>query len=86
MPVDEVASMIMEMVLLCMVLFFLNVVHAAVLVINEAIDKQNAEETLQALLNPAALLTKIEKDNSERYQEELYTAKRNKEDKSQERV
>ncbi|XP_065909989.1 ras GTPase-activating-like protein IQGAP1 [Dysidea avara] len=60
--------------------------HAAVLVINEAIDKQNAEETLQALLNPAALLTKIEKDNSERYQEELYTAKRNKEDKSQERI
>jgi len=61
-------------------------VHAAVLVINEAIDKQIAEETLQALLNPAALLTKIETDNSERYQKELYTAKRNKEDRSQERV
>lgn len=60
--------------------------HAAVLVINEAIDKQIAEETLQALLNPAALLTKVEKDQSERYQQELYTAKRNKEDRSQERV
>ena len=68
------------------IFFCLFLVHAAVLVINEAIDKQNAEETLQALLNPAALLTKTEKDNSERYQEELYTAKRNKEDKSQERV
>ena len=61
-------------------------VHAAVLVINEAIDKQIADETLQSLLNPAAMLSKIEEANKERYQDELYQAKRTKEDRSQERV
>lgn len=61
-------------------------VHAAVLVINEAIDKQIASETYQSLLNPAAMLTKVEEENKERYQDELYRAKRSKEDKSQERV
>ena len=60
--------------------------HAAVLVINEAIDKQIADETLQSLLNPAAMLAKVETANKERYQDELYRAKRSKEDKSQERV
>lgn len=60
--------------------------HAAVLVINEAIDKQIPDETLRALLNPAAMLTKIEETNKVRYQEELYRAKRSKEDRSQERV
>lgn len=61
-------------------------VHAAVLVINEAIDKQIPDETLQSLLNPAAMLSKIEEANKERYQDELYQAKRTKEDRSQERV
>lgn len=60
--------------------------HAAVLVINEAIDKQIADETLQSLLNPAAMLSKIEEANKERYQDELYQAKRTKEDRSQERI
>ena len=60
--------------------------HAAVLVINEAIDKQIPDETLQSLLNPAAMLAKIEEANKDRYQDELYRAKRSKEDKSQERV
>ena len=64
----------------------LPLVHAAVLVINEAIDKQIAHETYQSLLNPAAMLTKVEEENKERYQDELYRAKRSKEDKSQERV
>ena len=61
-------------------------VHAAVLVINEAIDKQKADETYQSLLNPAAMLVKLEEENKQRYQDELYRAKRSKEDKSQERV
>ena len=64
----------------------LPLVHAAVLVINEAIDKQIPNETYQSLLNPAAMLTKVEEGNKERYQDELYRAKRSKEDKSQERV
>lgn len=67
-------------------LLSIHLVHAAVLVINEAIDKQIADETLQSLLNPAAMLSKIEEGNKERYQDELYQAKRSKEDKSQERV
>ena len=67
-------------------LLLLPVVHAAVLVINEAIDKQIPNETYQSLLNPAAMLTKVEAENKERYQDELYRAKRSKEDKSQERV
>lgn len=72
----------------CAYTMFLSVhsVHAAVLVINEAIDKQIADETLQSLLNPAAMLSKIEEANKERYQDELYQAKRTKEDRSQERV
>ena len=60
--------------------------HAAVLVINEAIDKQIPDETLRSLLNPAAMLTKVEEAHKVRYQDELYRAKRSKEDKSQERV
>ena len=60
--------------------------HAAVLVINEAIDKQIPDETYQSLLNPAAMLVKLEEENKQRYQDELYRAKRSKEDKSQERV
>lgn len=61
-------------------------VHAAVLVINEAIDKQIPNETYQSLLNPAAMLSKVDEANKVRYQDELYRAKRSKEDKSQERV
>lgn len=60
--------------------------HAAILVINEAIDKRVPDETFQSLLNPAAMLAKIEEANKDRYQVELYRAKRSKEDKSQERV
>lgn len=53
-------------------------VHAAVIVINEAIDHGNAEETFAALRNSNAHLTDLDASNSDDYQDLLYKAKGSK--------
>ena len=53
-------------------------VHAAVIVINDALDKQVADETLTALQNPAAHLNNIYTELSDTYQDVLYEAKETK--------
>lgn len=52
--------------------------HAAIIVINEAIDKQNAEETMAALQIPAAMLLNLVSESTEEYQFLLYDAKQSK--------
>ncbi|XP_022784321.1 ras GTPase-activating-like protein IQGAP1 [Stylophora pistillata] len=52
--------------------------HAAVIAINDAIDHQDANGTLEALRNPSAHLVDISADNAEGYQEALYQAKSSK--------
>ena len=52
--------------------------HAAVIVINEAIDHGNAEETFAALRNPNAHLSDLDASNSDNYQDLLYKAKGSK--------
>lgn len=49
--------------------------HAAVIAINEAIDRQIAEDTLDALKNPSAHLINIYPELSDMYQQLLYDAK-----------
>lgn len=53
-------------------------VHAAVIAINEAIDHQDAEATLNSLKNPAAYLLCLDGDNIQAYQDVLYAAKKEK--------
>ncbi|XP_071844396.1 ras GTPase-activating-like protein IQGAP1 isoform X4 [Apostichopus japonicus] len=54
-------------------------VHAAVIAINEAVDKQDVEGTFKALQNPNATLKNLKGDNREDYQNVLYAAKQSKE-------
>lgn len=56
-----------------------SLVHAAVIAINEAIDKEDAEATFKALQNPNATLQNLSKDNEGDYQNILHAAKRSKE-------
>ena len=56
----------------------LNVVHAAIIAINEAIDKEDAEETMKALRNPSAMLVNLAEDLPDNYQATLYEAKMTK--------
>uniref|UniRef100_A0AAQ5XAE7 IQ motif containing GTPase activating protein 3 n=1 Tax=Amphiprion ocellaris TaxID=80972 RepID=A0AAQ5XAE7_AMPOC len=53
-------------------------VHAAVVAINEAVDRCDARATAAALRNPAALLTNLQEALMSIYQEMLQQAKRNK--------
>lgn len=46
--------------------------------INDAIDHQVADNTLEALRNPSAHLVEVTPDNSETYQSALYQAKNTK--------
>ena len=59
-------------------LLFSCAVHAAVIAINEAIDHQDPQGTLQTLNNPSAHLTNTTQDNAEEYQSVLYQAKTSK--------
>nr|XP_023421006.1 ras GTPase-activating-like protein IQGAP2 isoform X2 [Cavia porcellus] len=54
--------------------------HAAVIAINEAIEKGIAEQTIVTLRNPNAVLTLVDDDLAQEYQKELWGAKRKKED------
>ena len=52
--------------------------HAAIIAINEAIDKEDAEETMKALRNPSAMLVNLAEDLPGNYQATLYEAKMTK--------
>uniref|UniRef100_A0A8D0H7B2 IQ motif containing GTPase activating protein 2 n=1 Tax=Sphenodon punctatus TaxID=8508 RepID=A0A8D0H7B2_SPHPU len=54
--------------------------HAAVIAINEAIEKGVADQTVVALKNPNAMLLNVEEDLAQEYQKELSEAKKRKED------
>ena len=54
------------------------VVHAAVMAINEVLEKEDSQETLKALQNPAACLVDVQAGNALRYQVTLLAAKRDK--------
>ena len=60
--------------------------HAAILAVNEALEKESSTETLAALRNPNTCLVKVEGDNAERYQNILIKAKRDKAAKAQVRT
>lgn len=53
-------------------------VHAAVIAINEAVDKQVADDTYAALQNPNATIQNLNPDNKQQYQDILYDAKERK--------
>lgn len=61
-------------------------VHAAVLAINEAVERGVVEQTLAALHNPSALLLSLRDDLAAVYQEMLYQAKAEKAGNAQNRV
>uniref|UniRef100_A0A8C8RRS7 IQ motif containing GTPase activating protein 2 n=1 Tax=Pelusios castaneus TaxID=367368 RepID=A0A8C8RRS7_9SAUR len=54
--------------------------HAAVIAINEAIEKGAAGQTLKTLRNPYAMLVNVDEDLAQEYQKELLEAKRRKEE------
>ncbi|NXN61784.1 IQGA2 protein, partial [Rynchops niger] len=53
--------------------------HAAVIAINEAIEKGIAEQTIATLRNPNAKLLNVDEELAQDYQNELFEAKRRKE-------
>jgi hypothetical protein len=59
-------------------LISVHLVHAAIIVINEAIDHGNAKETFEALRNPNAHLTDLDVNSTDEYQDLLYKAKGSK--------
>lgn len=54
-------------------------VHAAVIAINEAIERRRAEQTIATLRNPNAMLLNVDEELAQDYQNELFEAKRRKE-------
>ncbi|NXI36617.1 IQGA2 protein, partial [Galbula dea] len=52
--------------------------HAAVIAINEAIEKGVAEQTVATLRNPNAMLVNVDEELAQDYQSELFEAKRRK--------
>uniref|UniRef100_A0A8C7AFJ3 IQ motif containing GTPase activating protein 2 n=1 Tax=Neovison vison TaxID=452646 RepID=A0A8C7AFJ3_NEOVI len=54
--------------------------HAAVIAINEAIEKGIAEQTIKTLRNPNAVLTLVDESLAQEYQKELWEAKKMKEE------
>ncbi|NXH28862.1 IQGA2 protein, partial [Myiagra hebetior] len=53
--------------------------HAAVIAINEAVEKGIAEQTIATLRNPNAMLLNVDDELAQDYQNELFDAKRKKE-------
>ncbi|KAM7024165.1 ras GTPase-activating-like protein IQGAP2 isoform 3-T3 [Acridotheres tristis] len=53
--------------------------HAAVIAINEAVEKGIAEQTIVTLRNPNAMLLNVDDELAQDYQNELFDAKRKKE-------
>ncbi len=60
--------------------------HAAVIKINDAIDKSDSADTLAALQNPNAVLIHVNTNNKEQYQTTLQDAKKSKSDEAFNRV
>lgn len=60
--------------------------HAAVIAINEAIEKGIAEQTVKTLRNPNAVLTLIDDSLAQEYQKELWEAKKRKEENARLKV
>ncbi|KAM9253748.1 ras GTPase-activating-like protein IQGAP2 [Dugong dugon] len=54
--------------------------HAAVIAINEAVEKRRAEQTIVTLRNPNAVLTLVDDHLAPEYQKELWDAKKRKEE------
>lgn len=54
--------------------------HAAVIAINESIEKGIAEQTIITLRNPNAVLTLVDENLAQEYQKELWAAKKGKEE------
>ncbi|XP_066036852.1 ras GTPase-activating-like protein IQGAP2 isoform X2 [Chamaea fasciata] len=52
--------------------------HAAVIAINEAVEKGIAEQTMVTLRNPNAMLLSVDEELAQDYQNELFDAKRKK--------
>lgn len=65
-------------------LYFL--VHAAVIAINEAIEKGVADQTIITLRNPNAVLTFVDDNLSQEYQKELWESKKKKEENAKLKV
>jgi hypothetical protein len=68
------------------ILCFLFSVHAAIIAINEAIDRENSEEIIAALQNPSALLFNLSGDSGNDYQALLFTAKKTKAEAARNKV
>lgn len=61
-------------------------VHAAVIAINDAIDRQIPVETFAAMRNPNAMLVNLEEPLAPTYQSTLYQAKRDKTENARNKV
>lgn len=72
--------------LMKIIFFFLFPVHAAVIAINEAIEKGIAEQTIKTLRNPNAVLTLVDESLAQEYQKELWEAKKMKEENARLKV
>ena len=74
------------------ILLYLNIrcfpvaVHAAIVAINEAIDKRDSDELMKALDNPTARLINVQDSNRDGYRDTLYDAKKAKEAASDAKV
>lgn len=70
------------------VLYFDNsfLVHAAVIAINEAVDRRIPADTFAALKNPNAMLVNLEEPLASTYQDILYQAKQDKMTNAKNRV
>lgn len=66
--------------------FNLFVVHAAVIAINEAVDRRIPADTFAALKNPNAMLVNLEESLASTYQDVLYQAKHDKTTNARNRV
>ncbi|XP_053317929.1 ras GTPase-activating-like protein IQGAP1 [Spea bombifrons] len=60
--------------------------HAAVIVINEAIDRRVAADTFTALKNPNAMLVNLNESSATTYQDTLYQAKQHKMENARKRM
>ena len=90
----SVSCMCMDMYIICVYIMYIQMymymymcnvhvlcvylVHAAVMAINEVLEKEDSDETLRALQNPAACLVEVQIKNAPRYQVCLLNAKRDK--------
>lgn len=67
-------------------MFVCFLVHAAVIAINEAIDRRVPADTFTALKNPNAMLVNLEEPLASTYQDVLYQAKQDKMTNAKNRV